>query len=146
MARNLTTRKNGTSHTEPATFTGNGLRRYLIIFDPHTLVLDRQPCTCQGTPSLQFVMPGSKNFTSSLTVHRAQSTLIISDQWCSADSSLPNPSGDLRVNDETVSTPHYPTTVEEWQNNQNAGRSLLILCFVIQPSKSAAMDALFCSQ
>jgi hypothetical protein len=53
---------------------GNGLRRYLIIFDPHTLVLDRRKAP-GGAPSPQFVQARSKNFTSSLanTQHAEQS-------------------------------------------------------------------------
>jgi len=44
---------------------GNGLRRYLIIFDPHTLVLDRRRGPGQA-PSPQLVQARSKNFTSGL--------------------------------------------------------------------------------
>jgi len=35
-----------TTVTELAQFTVSGLRRYLIIFAPHTLVLDWQTHTC----------------------------------------------------------------------------------------------------
>ena len=53
---------------------GNGLRRYLIIFDPHTLVLDRQKAPSVA-PSPPLVQARSKNFTSSLanTQHVEQS-------------------------------------------------------------------------
>ena len=40
-----------------------GLQRYLIIFAPHTLVLDQWRCSCQ-TPSHLLVYKRSSNFTS----------------------------------------------------------------------------------
>ncbi len=41
-----------------------GLRRCLIIFAPHTLILDRRTCTCRA-PLPPEVFQRSKNFTSS---------------------------------------------------------------------------------
>ena len=49
------------------TVYGTGLRRCLIIFAPQTLILDRRTCTCR-TPSLQWIMQRSKNFTSGVAV------------------------------------------------------------------------------
>ena len=55
-----------------------GLRRCLIIFAPHTLILDRQTCTCRA-PSLQLVLQRSKNFTSSASIPFTQSSPIMVD-------------------------------------------------------------------
>lgn len=44
-----------------------GLRRCLIIFAPHTLILDRRTGTCR-TPSLLVISQRSKNFTSGVAV------------------------------------------------------------------------------
>ena len=66
---------------------GNGLRRYLIIFDPHTLVLDRRKAP-GGAPSLPLVPARSENFTSSLanTQHAEQSHLFRSARTVSIGS------------------------------------------------------------
>lgn len=55
----------------------SGLRRCLIIFAPHTLILDRRTGPCRA-PSLQLVLQRSKNFTSGATIPSTLSTSIMS--------------------------------------------------------------------
>lgn len=47
---------------------GHGLRRYLIIFAPHTLVLDRWTHISRTTPPPQLIEERSKNFTSGVSI------------------------------------------------------------------------------
>ena len=53
-----------------------GLRRCLIIFAPHTLILDRRTWTCR-TPSLLSLLQRSKNFTSGVAIGFTLSIPII---------------------------------------------------------------------
>ena len=46
---------------------GDGLRRCLIIFAPHTLILDRRTRTSRA-PSLPWILQRSENFTSGATI------------------------------------------------------------------------------
>lgn len=64
-------RGNIPAETEQARFTVSGLRRYLIIFDPHTLVLDWRMRSSRA-PSLPRVPHRSENFTSVAPIHRAR--------------------------------------------------------------------------
>jgi len=56
-----------------------GLRRCLIIFAPHTHILDRRTCTCK-TPSLQLILQRSKNFTSGAAVSFTSRSPIMHDR------------------------------------------------------------------
>ena len=56
-----------------------GLRRCLIIFAPHTHILDRRTCTCR-TPSLQLILQRSKNFTSGVAVSFTPRSPIVHDR------------------------------------------------------------------
>ena len=58
-----------------------GLRRCLIIFAPHTHILDRRTSTCR-TPSLQLILQRSKNFTSGVAISFTPSCPIVDDRLC----------------------------------------------------------------
>ena len=58
---------------------GRGLRRCLIIFDPHTHILDRRTRTCR-TPSPPQILQRSKNFTSGVAVSFTLSDSIVDDR------------------------------------------------------------------
>jgi len=65
-----------------------GLRRCLIIFAPHTLILDRRTGTCRA-PSLQLVWQRSKNFTSGAAIPFTPSSPLM-PEGC-----LPDPSQEV---------------------------------------------------
>ena len=58
---------------------GCGLRRCLIIFAPHTLVLDRRTRTCRA-PSPRLILRRSKNFTSGAAISFTSSGPIVADR------------------------------------------------------------------
>ena len=84
-----------------------GLRRCLIIFAPHTLILDRRTGTCRA-PSLQLVWQRSKNFTSGAAIPFTPSSPLM-PEGC-----LPQPS-------QEVAAPGGGHTGWEGQNTKFPG-------------------------
>ena len=63
------------------TVYGSGLRRCLIIFDPHALILDRRTHACR-TPSPLVLLQRSENFTSGVAIAFTSSGSIIGGWNC----------------------------------------------------------------
>ena len=93
-----------------------GLRRCLIIFAPHTLILDRRTCTCRA-PSLQLLLQRSEYFTTSAAVAFTLSSPIMAER-----SSKP-PAADMPGTSAELSTDRWPlhrVPLNEHQDKHNS--------------------------
>ena len=93
-----------------------GLRRCLIIFAPHTHILDRRTCTCR-TPSLQLVLQRSENFTSGVAIPFTPSSPIVDDRHCPPAAQVEHRTGAASLRDRGQR--HVPLDEHQGQHHSH---------------------------
>ena len=109
-----------------------GLRRCLIIFAPHTLILDRRTCTCRA-PSLQLVLQRSKYFTTGAAVPFNTSSPIMAERHSQPTQASIRPVGHTGVCSHlarlAMERPLHQVPLNEHQGQHNStGHIRSMLC------------------